>query len=69
MMGWNESSYGAVSERERLRRRLAYRFRPPVPPRFNRLHRIIWRTQRLVLGDNRLRKMRRAERRDSRGLC
>jgi hypothetical protein len=68
MMEWNESTHRPISDRERFRRRLAYRFRPPAaPPWFNRLQRIIWRAQRLVLGDNRKRKMLRAEMRESRG--
>jgi RNase P/RNase MRP subunit POP5 len=63
-MEWNEATYaGPVSSRQRRRRRVAYRVRAPAPPVFNRFQRIIWRGQRLVLGDNGRRRRRRAARR------
>jgi hypothetical protein len=67
MMEWNESTYGSFEERERRGQRVTYRLRPPPPPPwFNRFQRIIWRVQRLVLGDNHRRKTRRGERHESR---
>lgn len=47
---------GPVSKHESRMRRFRYRFHPPAQSHFNRFQRVIWRTQRLVLGDNRRRK-------------
>ncbi|MHB8334651.1 MAG: hypothetical protein ACYDEH_07110 [Acidimicrobiales bacterium] len=53
---------GPQSRRSRRRARLRYRFAPPRNAQLNLAQRLIWRVQRLVLGDNR----RRRQTRDSR---
>src|ERR1035437_4173231 len=50
---------GWLSQRERIVKRLRYRFFPPKPPFLNPFQQIIWRGQRLVLGDNSHRKDKR----------
>jgi hypothetical protein len=49
VMNWRP--YGPLSKREIRCRRLSYRFSPPIPARLNRFQRMLWRLQRLFLGD------------------
>lgn len=57
-----EAYYGPLTDRERFKKRLRDRFLPPRNPHFNRFQRVIWRLQRLVLGDNRARRARKGTR-------
>jgi hypothetical protein len=47
---------GPLSRKEQILQRLRYRFFPPKHPFLNPFQQIVWRGQRLVLGDNRRRK-------------
>ena len=49
---------GPLSRKERIVKALRYRFVPPTHPFMNPFQRIIWRAQRLILGDNGHRKKR-----------
>jgi hypothetical protein len=66
--GTHSYSFGPLSRRDKIRRSLVYRFNPPVDSHHNRFQRAIWRTQRLVLGDNGCRAANRERRRRARGF-
>lgn len=55
--------WGPLSNRERFVRNVAYRFNPPRHPHLNAPQQVIWRVQRLVLGNNTARSARREMRR------
>jgi hypothetical protein len=58
-MNWR-TYRGQLSKREiRRRQGLSYRFNPPIPPHLNRFQRLLWRLQRLFLGDTRHKRVER----------